>query len=159
MITIRRATADDVSTVRALMRELAEHQNQGAEVRVSAGRLEELLNRPDIGYLIAERGGRAIGYVSWVKRVSLWTGQDYLALDDLYVCSGERGAGVGERLMRAVSEAAEGRVVRWEVAEANVAAQRFYQRIGATVVSKKICRWQVAPFPGRPARAGEAEGR
>ncbi|WP_188192009.1 GNAT family N-acetyltransferase [Nonomuraea sp. SYSU D8015] len=140
---IRRATADDASTLRALMRELADYQSQAAEVTVSAGRLEELLARPDIGYLIAERDGAPIGYVSWVERVSLWTGQDYLALDDLYVCSGERGAGVGERLMRAVSEAAKGRVIRWEVAEANVAAQRFYQRIGATVSTKKICRWHV----------------
>ncbi|SPL91788.1 unnamed protein product [[Actinomadura] parvosata subsp. kistnae] len=32
--------------------------------------------------------------------------------------------------MRAVAEAAEGRVIRWEVAAANEAAQRFYRRIG-----------------------------
>jgi ribosomal protein S18 acetylase RimI-like enzyme len=140
---IRRATADDASTLRALMRELAEYQNQAAEVTVSVGRLEELLARPDVGYLIAERDGTPIGYVSWVERVSLWTGQDYFALDDLYVCSGERGAGVGEQLMRAISEAAKGRVIRWEVAAANVAAQRFYQRIGATVYTKKIGRWHV----------------
>jgi ribosomal protein S18 acetylase RimI-like enzyme len=143
MTAIRRATTDDASTVRTLMRELAEYQNQKAEVTVSAGRLQELLLRPGIGYLIAERDGRPVGYVSWVERVGLWTGQDYLALDDLYVRSGERGAGVGEQLMHALSEVAGGRVIRWEVAEANVAAQRFYRRLGATVISKKICRWQV----------------
>ncbi|WP_440105156.1 GNAT family N-acetyltransferase [Streptosporangium sp. H16] len=52
------------------------------------------------------------------------------------------GHGAGELLMRAVAEAADGKVIRWEVAEANVAAQRFYARIGATLVSKKIGRWQ-----------------
>lgn len=144
MPAIRRATIDDASTLRALMCELAAYQNQAAEVTVSTGRLAELLARPGIGYLVAERDGTAIGYVSWVERVSLWTGQDYLALDDLYVCSGERGARVGEHLMHALAEVAEGRVIRWEVAEANVPAQRFYQRIGAAVYSKKICRWQVA---------------
>ena len=54
----------------------------------------------------------------------------------------ERGNGVGELLMRAVAKAADGRVIRWEVAEANVAAQRFYTRVGATLVPKKIGRWQ-----------------
>ncbi|NJP97663.1 hypothetical protein HCN51_50975 [Nonomuraea sp. FMUSA5-5] len=45
--------------------------------------------------------------------------------------------------MRAVAEAAEGRVIRWEVAAANEAAQRFYRRIGAGLIPKVICRWQV----------------
>ena len=40
------------------------------------------------------------------------------------------------------SGAANGKLIRWEVAEANVAAQRFYARISATLVSKKIGRWQ-----------------
>ncbi|MFG6192160.1 GNAT family N-acetyltransferase [Nonomuraea sp. JJY05] len=142
MVSIRRATAGDAATVLGLMRELAEHQNQGAAITVSVDRMEELLRRPEVVYLIAEREGRAIGYVSWLQRVSLWSGGDYLALDDLYVCAGERGHGVGERLMRAVSAASDGKVIRWEVAETNVSAQRFYQRIGAGLVSKKICRWQ-----------------
>nr|SBO97081.1 acetyltransferase, GNAT family [Nonomuraea gerenzanensis] len=85
--------------------------------------------------------------MSWLVRVSLWSGGDYLALDDLFVADGERGDGAGERLMRAVAEAAAGRVIRWEVAAANVAAQRFYQRIGAELIPKLICRWQVAPGP------------
>ncbi|WP_162642162.1 GNAT family N-acetyltransferase [Streptosporangium sp. 'caverna'] len=144
MVSIRRATAKDASVIHGLMRGLAEHQNHGSAVSVSAERLEELLGRPEITYLIAERGGRAIGYVSWLERISLWSGGDYLALDDLFVCSEHRGEGVGDRLMQAAREASEGRVIRWEVAEDNMAAQRFYERIGASLVSKKICRWQVA---------------
>ena len=152
MVSIRRATADDAATVHGLMRQLAEHQNQASAITVSIDRLEELLRRPEITYLIAVRDGRAIGYVSWLERISLWSGSDYLALDDLYVCAAERGHGVGERLMRAASEASHGKVIRWEVAETNVAAQRFYQRIGAGLISKKICRWQVA----EPHAAGES---
>ncbi|MGW4968194.1 hypothetical protein ACWEPL_64255, partial [Nonomuraea sp. NPDC004186] len=34
------------------------------------------------------------------------------------------------------STASDGKVIRWEVAETDVAAQRFYQRIGAGLVSK-----------------------
>ncbi|SDJ20803.1 GNAT family N-acetyltransferase [Nonomuraea jiangxiensis] len=142
MVSIRRATAADAATVHGLMCELAEYQNQESAITVSVDRMREFLARPEITYLLAERGGRAVGYVSWFERASLWSGTDYLALDDLFVRDGERGQGTGERLMLAASEAAKGRVVRWEVAAANVAAQRFYRRIGATLISKTICRWQ-----------------
>jgi len=142
VISIRRATPDDAATVHDLIRDLAEHQDQGWGVTVTADDLRPLLSRPEVGYLIAERDGRAIGYVSWLRRISFWSGQDYLHLDDLYVSAAERGNGVGEHLMRAIAEAADGKMIRWEVAEANVGAQRFYERIGATLVSKKLGRWQ-----------------
>jgi ribosomal protein S18 acetylase RimI-like enzyme len=142
VITIRRAVPDDAATVHALIQALAEHQDQAWGVTVSVEDLKRLLAHPQIGYLIAERDGRAIGYVSWLQRVGFWSGQDYLHLDDLYVSGAERGNGVGEHLMRAVAEAADGKVIRWEVAASNVAAQRFYERIGATLTAKKIGRWQ-----------------
>ncbi|WP_327586757.1 GNAT family N-acetyltransferase [Nonomuraea sp. NBC_00507] len=142
MIEIRRATPDDAATVHDLIRGLAESQDQAWAVTVSVSDLKQLLTRPEVTYLIAEQDGQAIGYVSWLQRVSFWSGEDYLALDDLYVAGTERGRGVGEQLMRAAAEAAEGKLIRWEVAEANVAAQRFYTRIGAALVTKKIGRWQ-----------------
>ncbi|WP_309111445.1 GNAT family N-acetyltransferase [Saccharothrix sp.] len=144
MTLIRRATPDDASVVHRLIRELAEHQDEGWAVTVSVADLERMLARPEITYLIAERDGRAVGYVSWLERISFWSGEDYLALDDLYVSGTERGRGVGELLMRAAAEAAQGKVIRWEVAESNEAAQRFYTRIGATLVSKKIGRLRQA---------------
>ena len=142
MISIRRATPDDAAAVLDLICGLAEHQDQGWAITVSVADLKRMLARPEITYLIAERDGRAIGYVSWLQRISFWSGQDYLHLDDLYVAGTERGNGVGERLMQAAAEAADGKLIRWEVAEANVGAQRFYERIGATLVSKNIGRWQ-----------------
>jgi ribosomal protein S18 acetylase RimI-like enzyme len=142
VISIRRATPDDAATVHDLIRALAEHQDQGWGVTVSVDDLKRMLTRPEVGYLIAERDGHPIGYVSWLLRISFWSGQDYLHLDDVYVTGAERGNGVGEQLMRAIAEAADGKVIRWEVAEANAGAQRFYERIGATLISKRIGRWQ-----------------
>ncbi|MFC7641986.1 GNAT family N-acetyltransferase [Streptosporangium lutulentum] len=142
MITIRRAAPDDAATVHDLIHGLAGHQDQAWGVTVSVDDLKRLLTRPEVGYLIAERDGHPIGYVSWLQRVGFWSGQDYLHLDDLYVTGTERGNGVGEQLMRAIAEAADGKVIRWEVAEANAGAHRFYERLGATLVAKKIGRWQ-----------------
>ena len=142
VVSIRRATAADAATVHLMMLDLAGHLNQASSIAVTPDLLAEFLERPQVTYLIAERAGRAIGYVSWLERVSLWSGGDYLALDDLYVSGEERGQGIGEQLMKAALQAADGRVIRWEVTQTNVAAQRFYERIGATLYTKTICRWQ-----------------
>ncbi|MFI6387177.1 GNAT family N-acetyltransferase [Nonomuraea sp. NPDC050540] len=144
MTEIRRATPVDASILHALILDLAENQDQAAAITVTVTGLERMLARPEITYLIAERHGRAIGYVSWMQRINFWSGEDYLALDDLFVAATERDRGVGERLMLATAEAAAGKLIRWEVAEANVAAQRFYTRIGAALVTKKIGRWKPA---------------
>ncbi|MEV3984484.1 GNAT family N-acetyltransferase [Nonomuraea sp. NPDC049758] len=151
MTTIRRATPEDAAIVHDLIRGLAEHQGQSSAITVGVEDLERMLARPEVTYLLAERSGRAVGYVSWLERISFWSGQDYLALDDLYVTGAERGDGVGKRLMQAAAEAADGKVIRWEVTEANVAAQRFYARIGATLTSKKICRRQPARTRPEPS--------
>ncbi|GGQ22689.1 GNAT family N-acetyltransferase [Streptosporangium pseudovulgare] len=142
MISIRRATPEDASTVHGLISELAKHQDRAWAVTVTVADLQRLLARPEVTYLLAERDTQAIGYVSWLERISFWSGENYLHLDDLYVTGTERGRGAGEQLMRAAAEAAGGKVIRWEVAETNEAAQRFYTRIGATLISKKIGRWQ-----------------
>ncbi|PZF99379.1 GNAT family N-acetyltransferase [Nonomuraea aridisoli] len=142
MISIRRATPADAATVHDLICGLAKHQDQSWAITVTVAGLQQMLARPEITYLIAERDGQAVGYVSWLERLSFWSGENYLHLDDLYVSGAERGHGVGEQLMRAAAEAAGGKVIRWEVAETNEAAQRFYTRIGATLISKKIGRWQ-----------------
>ncbi|MEV4218707.1 GNAT family N-acetyltransferase [Nonomuraea sp. NPDC049725] len=123
-----------------LILELADHLGQIASIGVSVTDLQELLTRPEITYLLAERDSLAVGYVSWMERINFWSGQDYLHIDDVFVTGGQRGRGVGEQLMRAASEAAKGQLIRWEVAEDNLAAQRFSTRIGATLTTKKIGR-------------------
>jgi hypothetical protein len=50
-----------------LIRALAEHQDQGWAVTVDVHWLERLLGDPEVTYLIAERDGTAVGYVSWLE--------------------------------------------------------------------------------------------
>ena len=92
--------------------------------------------------LIAVRDGSPAGYVSAVRRLHLWLGTDILALDDLFVREGYRDAGVGRLLMRQLAALADGMLIRWEVQEDNVAAQRFYRRLGATLRRKVIAFWR-----------------
>jgi GNAT superfamily N-acetyltransferase len=93
--------------------------------------------------LLAERDGAAVGYVSAVRRLHLWTGGDVLALDDLFVRPGNRDGGVGRRLMTALAELAapERLLITWGVEPDNVDAQRFYRRLGATLRTKVLAAW------------------
>jgi ribosomal protein S18 acetylase RimI-like enzyme len=142
MLSVRRGGPGDAASIHQLMSELAGYQGESDGLAVSPTRLAELLARPDVCFLLAEDDGLPVGYISWVQRVHLWSGEDILAVDDVYVTGGTRGQGVGELLMKTAAEHADGRLLRWEVGEHNVRAQRFYERLGATLTTKKVCRWR-----------------
>ena len=145
---IRRAAPADADEVAAMVREIAEHEDQSAHVHVDVERWRTLLARPDVVVLLAERDGRAVGYVSAVRQLHLWTGGDVLALDDLYVRPGARDAGIGRQLMGALAALAapERLLVRWGVEVDNVDAQRFYRRLGATLRHKVVAAWTPAAY-------------
>ncbi|MER6631710.1 GNAT family N-acetyltransferase [Streptomyces sp. NPDC000987] len=154
-ITIRRATPDDAAEVAAMVREIAAHEDQTAQVHVTDDQWRALLGRPEAIVLLAGRGGPAVGYVSAVRRLHLWTGGDVLDLDDLYVRPGHRDAGTGRRLMAALAaSAAPGRLlIRWGVEAGNVDAQRFYRRLGATLRPKILAAWPPSAYAGLVADA------
>ena len=142
-LTIRPAGPDDAPEVAAMVREIAAHEDQSAHVHVDEELWRSLLARSDVTVLLAERDGAAVGYVSAVRRLHLWTGGDVLALDDLYVRPGNRDGGVGRRLMRALAAVAapERLLITWGVEPDNVDAQRFYRRLGARLRDKVLASW------------------
>lgn len=149
-VAVRRATPADAAEVAAMVREIAAHEDQSAAVHVADEQWRALLERPEVIVLLAERGGAAVGYVSAVRQLHLWTGGDVLNLDDLYVRPGHRDAGVGRLLMAALAglAAPEQLLVRWGMEADNVDAQRFYRRLGATLRSKVLASWQPAAYVG-----------
>ncbi|WP_405143215.1 GNAT family N-acetyltransferase [Sphaerisporangium sp. NBC_01403] len=147
-VTIRRATPDDAADVAAMVREIAAHEDQAAQVHVADEQWRALLGRPEVIVLLAERGGLAVGYVSSVRQLHLWTGGDVLNLDDLYVRPGHRDVGAGWQLMAALAAlAAPGRLlIRWGMEVDNVDAQRFYRRLGATLRPKILAAWPPSAY-------------
>ena len=97
--SIRRAGPEDAGIVRAMIGELADHQDEGAYVTITVDRWRDLLASDDVIVLLAEHNGQAIGYVSALRRLHLWSGEDILALDDLYVREQFRDTGTGRALM------------------------------------------------------------
>lgn len=143
-VTIRPATkADEAALGRfggALMRQhhdfdprrfvLGEHPEAGY------GRfLVSQLDEPECVVLVAERAGRVIGYAYAGLEPMSW--KDLRAacgyLHDVFVDPAERGAGAGERLVRAAIGRLEAkgapRVVLMSAAR-NEPAQRLFERLG-----------------------------
>lgn len=148
-LRIRKAEPADAELVLEMVREIANHQDQGEHVTTTAGRWRELLGRPEVTVLIAERDGAALGYVSAVRRLHLWTGGDVIGLDDLYVRAGSRDLGVGKALMVELSRLAapEQLTIAWGVEPHNEAAIRFYDRLGANLRNKVVASWPAARQP------------
>lgn len=152
-VRIRRSTPDDAAAVMRLVGELAAHQGQAAHLAVTTGRWRDLLARDDVVVLLAESGEMAIGYVSAVRRLHLWSGRDILALDDVYVRGDVRNGGVGRALMAELARLAapERLTIAWGVEPDNEAAQRFYARLGATLRRKVLVSWPPEVYDGQSA--------
>jgi GNAT superfamily N-acetyltransferase len=144
IVDVRRAEPEDARIVLTLVREIAAHEGDVSDVASDLDTWTAMLARPDVVVLLAVRDGVPAGFVSAVRKLHLWLGRDILVLDDLFVREGYRDAGVGRLLMQelAALAAPEGMPIRWEMREDNVAAQRFYRRLGATLRTKVIAFWR-----------------
>ncbi len=160
-VTIRRAGPDDADAIMTMVTEIAVHQDQAEHVTVTAARWRKVLARPDVIVLLAERDGGALGYVSALRRLHLWSDRDILALDDLYVREHARDGGVGRQLMLALAAIAapDELTITWGMESDNVAAQRFYTRIGApTSTMRRGGRSGRRPFEANTWRSCSLSG-
>lgn len=145
-ITIRAAVADDTDTVHALMRALAEHEGDVRHLLVDpvALRRDGPGGAGHWGAFLAERGGEALGFVSYTRTYAIWAAQPRLWVDDVFVVPDARGQGVGAGLMQAVGELARSEAVGsigWTVETSNQRAQAFYARLGATGAGRQVWTW------------------
>lgn len=135
-ITIRAATRDDVPLLLALVRALADYEKLAHEVVATEASLREHLfgARPYAEALIAETGGTGVGFALFFHNFSTFLGRPGIYLEDLFVRSEHRGAGIGKRLLKAVArigvERGCGRY-EWTVLDWNEPAIRFYESLGA----------------------------
>lgn len=145
---IRRAVPDDAATLRQMIGELADHQDEGRYVTVTVDQWRDFLGRDDVVVFLAEHLGEAAGYVSALRRLHLWTGGDILGLDDLYVREQFRDTGTGRALMLELARYAlpQRLTIAWGMRTENEGAQRFYARLGATLRPKVVASWNADTY-------------
>ena len=154
---IRPARPDDVGTLVALVRELADYERSLAEVELDEDALATALfgEPPRASAYVAEAsGGGVVGMAVWYRTFSTWTGRHGIWLEDLYVRSDARRQGHATALLRALAAQAlaEGAArIEWSVLDWNEPARRFYAATGAADLDE----WRLNRLSG-PALAEAA---
>lgn len=146
-VTLRDATADDIPTILALVRELAEYERD-PEAAVAT---PELLYAAMFGpgavarAVMAEERGEPLGFALYFFNFSTWTGRPGLYLEDFYVRPFARGRGIGTKLFRQLARIARDRgcgrmelsVLTW-----NLEPMRLYERLGG----QRLSNWTTYRF-------------
>ncbi len=136
----------DMQTLYRLICDLADNQNEWADLTVTAERLVETGSGDHplwYGY-IAQSGDEPAGYVTYTQDFHIWSGSPRIMLDDIYVSPEFRSHGLGEAMMRRVFEEAEkiNALVSWTVQPGNERAIEFYERLGAQFRVIGKCGWR-----------------
>ncbi len=150
---IRQATIDDVPTILAFIRDLAEYERLAHEVVADEAQLRATLfgDRPAAEVLIAE-DPEPVGFALFFTSYSTFLGKPGLYLEDLFVRPAVRGRGIGLALMAACAQIAVDRDYgrfEWSVLDWNKPALAFYRRLGAVPMAE----WTVHRLTGEPLKA------
>jgi len=146
---IRAAARADVPELLRLIRELAvyeklEDQAKGTEPALAAALFGP---RPVCEALVAEAGGRAVGFALYFITFSTFLCKPGLYLEDLFVEPAHRGSGIGKALLSRLAaiavERGYGRF-EWRVLDWNEPSIRFYEALGATLMRE----WLLARVTG-----------
>ncbi len=139
--TIRAATASDVESILAFIRELAAYERLEHEVVATSDSISQWLfgPRPAAEVLIAEIAGESVGFALYFTSFSTFLGRPGIYLEDLFVRPAHRGAGIGRALLQRVAELACERGcgrLEWAVLDWNEPAIGFYERLGAKAMGE-----------------------
>jgi GNAT superfamily N-acetyltransferase len=139
---------DDVATIHALVRELADYERLSHLVVSGPDSFDRALFGPDpvARALVAQEGdgdGTVVGFALWFPTFSTFLGRPGIWLEDLYVRPEARRRGHGRALLDALRARTDGRV-EWSVLDWNESAQRFYHSLGAAPVDGWTT-WRIEP--------------
>ena len=156
---IRPAVPADVPELLRLIRELAEYEKLADMAVGTPPMLHAALfgARPAAEAMVAERGGRAVGFALYFTTFSTFLCKPGLYLEDLFVEPAHRGAGIGkallERLAQLAAERGCGRL-EWRVLDWNEPSIRFYESLGASLMKEWILVRMTRPEFERLAARG-----
>ena len=146
---IRAATPADVAQLLRLIHELAVYEKLEHMAVGTPPLLHEALfgKRPVCEALMAEVGGRAVGFALYFATFSTFLCKPGLYLEDLFVEPAHRGSGIGKALLQrlaAITVERDGGRFEWRVLDWNEPSIKFYEALGATIMRE----WLLARVTG-----------
>ncbi len=136
---LRPARPSDCGEIDRLIHELAvyeklAHQKVGTPEELHAALFGE---RPACEALVAERGGRAVGFALYFTTFSTFLCRPGIYLEDVFVEPAHRGVGIGKAILRHLAALAVERGCgrfEWRVLDWNEPSIRFYESLGGKVL-------------------------
>lgn len=146
---IRQARREDLGTVLAMIRALAEYERLAHLCVATEADLGAALfgPRPAAEVLLAQRGDETVGFALFFHNFSTFLGRRGIWLEDLFVRPAHRGQGCAKALLRALAAIAVERNCgrfEWAVLDWNTKAIGFYQSMGATMLPD----WRIVRVTG-----------
>jgi len=129
-ITIRKAVKEDISTIIALVRELAIYEESEDKMLAGQDIYERAFDAQQFEAFIAEAGSKVTGIALYYHRFSTWRGP-ILYLEDFIVRQDYRRKGIGKLLFeRFVQESRDRKyaMCMWQVLDWNKLAMSFYDK-------------------------------
>lgn len=145
-LNIRPARPDDVSSIFAMIRELAVFEKLEHMVIANEAMLQDALFgvRPPCEAIVGEENGEVVTFALFFHNFSTFLCKKGLYLEDLYVKQNRRGKGYGKQMLVALAALAVERQCgrfEWSVLDWNANAISFYEKMGADVLPDwRICR-------------------
>ena len=133
---IRNARPEDVPSILALIRGLAEYERALDEVVATEDALMAsfFCQNPQVFCQVATRDETVVGIAIWHLNYSTWLGKHGMYLEDLYVVPEERGQGHGMALLKDLARICMEREyerLQWWVLDWNTPSIEFYTSLGA----------------------------
>ncbi|MGE0357641.1 MAG: N-acetyltransferase family protein [Burkholderiales bacterium] len=161
--SLRPAAPADCGDLNRLILALADYEKLAHQAAPTPEALHAALfgSRPACEAVLAERGGRAIGFALFFTTFSTFLCRPGIYLEDLFVEPAHRGLGVGKSLLRHLAALAVERDCgrfEWRVLDWNEPSIRFYESLGGRLLPE----WQLVRMtrPEFSALAGrEGPGR
>ena len=140
---IRAATENDVATILALIKDLADYEKLSHEVEATEDDIRKSLfgERPVAEALIGELDGVAISFALFFYNFSTFLGKPGIYLEDLYVKPDYRSNGFGRKMLTHIARLATERNCgrfEWSVLDWNAPAIRTYDRLNARPMKEWI---------------------
>lgn len=133
-LSIRPARAGDEPAWRELWAGYCEFYGVDVAPDVTAATWERVTGDSPMSCLVAERGGRVVGFAHFLLHPSTWSRVDSCYLEDLFVAPDARRGGVARALVEALAELARERGWRhvyWHTQGDNHPARALYDSLVA----------------------------
>ena len=149
--TIRPAIPGDAAEILRLIHELAVYEKLEDQAVGTKEMLSQALfgPRPSCEALVAESGGRAVGFALFFTTFSTFLCKPGLYLEDLFVETAHRGSGIGKALLQRLAALAIERGCgrfEWRVLDWNEPSIRFYESLGGVLMHE----WLLVRLTGQP---------